>query len=84
MSPDGHAYRQAHRCVLVYQVLWASRHEHRSGRTRGGKGEAIIPCVPRHRPRRAFPDYVLPDHTGTVCTLSELQDRDPLILTVAR
>ena len=31
-----------------------------------------------------FPDYALPDHTGTVRTLSELQGRDPLILTLAR
>jgi len=30
-----------------------------------------------------FPDYALPDHTGTVRTLSELQDRDPIILTLA-
>ena len=31
-----------------------------------------------------FPDYALPDHTGTVHTLSELQGRDPLVLTLAR
>jgi len=31
-----------------------------------------------------FPDYSLPDHTGTVRTLSELQGRDPLILLLAR
>jgi hypothetical protein len=31
-----------------------------------------------------FPDYALPDHTGTVRTLSELQGRDPMILTLAR
>lgn len=31
-----------------------------------------------------FPDYALPDHTGTVRTLSELQGDDPLILTLAR
>jgi peroxiredoxin len=35
-------------------------------------------------PGGVFPDYALPDHTGTVRTLSELQDRDPLILTLAR
>jgi peroxiredoxin len=35
-------------------------------------------------PGGAFPDYALPDHTGTVRTLSELQGRDPLILTLAR
>ena len=35
-------------------------------------------------PGGAFPDYALPDHTGTVRALSELQGRDPLILTLAR
>jgi peroxiredoxin len=35
-------------------------------------------------PRGVFPDYALPDHTGTVRTLSELQGRDPMILTLAR
>jgi peroxiredoxin len=31
-----------------------------------------------------FPDYALPDHTGTVQSLSEIQGDDPLILTLAR
>src|SRR5690242_8859875 len=31
-----------------------------------------------------FPDYELPDHTGTRRSLSELQRDDPLILTLAR
>ena len=35
-------------------------------------------------PGGVFPDYALPDHTGIVRTLSELQGRDPLILTLAR
>jgi peroxiredoxin len=35
-------------------------------------------------PGGVFPDYALPDHTGEVRTLSELQGRDPLILTLAR
>ena len=35
-------------------------------------------------PGATFPDYALPDQTGTVRTLSELQGRDPLILTLAR
>ena len=35
-------------------------------------------------PGGAFPDYSLPDHTGIVCTLSELQGPDPMILTLAR
>ncbi len=35
-------------------------------------------------PGGVFPDYELPDHTGTVRTLGELQGRDPLILTLAR
>ena len=35
-------------------------------------------------PGGVFPDYALPDHTGTVRTLSELQRGDPLVLTLAR
>src|SRR5690349_4548543 len=35
-------------------------------------------------PGGIFPDYQLPDHTGTVRTLSEFQGDDPLILTLAR
>ena len=35
-------------------------------------------------PGAVFPDYSLPDHTGVVRTLSELQGRDPMILTLAR
>jgi hypothetical protein len=35
-------------------------------------------------PGGTFPDYALPDHAGTVRTLSELQGRDRLILTLAR
>ena len=36
------------------------------------------------RPGGIFPDYALPDQTGTVRRLSELQGGDPLILTLAR
>jgi peroxiredoxin len=39
---------------------------------------------PDIRPGAVFPDYALPDHTGTVRTLRELQGRDPLVLTLAR
>ncbi len=42
------------------------------------------PVRPDIRPGGIFPDYSLPDHLGTVRTLSELQGRDPLILTLAR
>jgi peroxiredoxin len=35
-------------------------------------------------PGGIFPDYRLPDHTGTVRALSELQGDDPMILTLAR
>ena len=35
-------------------------------------------------PGAVFPDYELPDHTNTVRKLSELQGRDPMILTLAR
>jgi peroxiredoxin len=31
-----------------------------------------------------FPDYELPDHTGAVLRLSEIQGDDPMILTLAR
>ena len=35
-------------------------------------------------PGGRFPDYSLPDHTGTVRTLRELQGADPMILTLSR
>jgi peroxiredoxin len=35
-------------------------------------------------PGNVFPDYQLPDHTGTPRRLSELQGDDPLILTLSR
>jgi peroxiredoxin len=35
-------------------------------------------------PGAVFPDYALPDHTGTVRSLSAVQGDDPLILTLAR
>jgi len=35
-------------------------------------------------PGGIFPDYELPDHTGAVHRLSDLQGGDPLILTLAR
>jgi peroxiredoxin len=35
-------------------------------------------------PGGVFPDYELPDHTGTARRLSELQGDDPMILTLAR
>src|SRR6185437_16635639 len=38
------------------------------------------PMRPDIIPGGVFPDYALPDHTGTVRALSELQGRDPLIL----
>ena len=38
----------------------------------------------RHRARRVFPDYELPDHTKTMRRLSALQGDDPLMLTLAR
>jgi peroxiredoxin len=36
------------------------------------------------QPGARFPDYELPDHTGTRRTLSELQGDDPLILVLSR
>jgi peroxiredoxin len=35
-------------------------------------------------PGGVFPDYALPDQTGAMRTLSELQEGDPLILTLSR
>lgn len=35
-------------------------------------------------PGGVFPDYALPDHTSIVRTLSELQNRDPMILLLSR
>src|ERR1700684_1153481 len=35
-------------------------------------------------PGGIFPDYELPDHTGELRKLSELQGDDPLILTLSR
>jgi peroxiredoxin len=35
-------------------------------------------------PGKGFPDYQLPDHTGMLRKLSELQGDDPLILTLSR
>ena len=35
-------------------------------------------------PGGVFPDYELPDHTNTVRKLSDIQGRDPMILTLAR
>ena len=35
-------------------------------------------------PGNVLPDYQLPDHTGILRRLSELQGDDPLILTLAR
>ena len=39
----------------------------------------MSPMRPDIRPGGIFPDYALPDHTGTVRKLSELQGSDPLI-----
>ena len=36
------------------------------------------------RPGAKFPDYELPDHTGTRRKLSELQGNDPMILVLSR
>ena len=46
-----------------------------------GYGRTVRPDI---IPGGTFPDYALPDQTGTVRRLSELQGRDPLILTLAR
>ena len=55
--------------MSIVQVARAAPEERRSSRAF------------RHRPRGTFPDYALPDHTGTVRTLSELQ-AEPTALAV--
>ena len=35
-------------------------------------------------PGGIFPDYTLPDHTGTDRSLSELQGRDPMVVLLSR
>jgi len=45
-----------------------------------GAGPARVDILPGAR----FPDYTLPDHEGVFHTLSDLQGRDPMILTLAR
>ena len=71
-------------------------HDHGRGRGRPGYRPVVSlarrarpGCDRRYmrpdiRPGGIFPDYALPDHTGTVRKLSELQGRDPLVLTLAR
>jgi peroxiredoxin len=39
---------------------------------------------PDIKPGATFPDYELPDHTGTLWRLSEIQGGEPMILTLAR
>jgi peroxiredoxin len=39
---------------------------------------------PDIKPGATFPDYELPDHTGSMWRLSEIQGEDPMILTLAR
>jgi len=36
------------------------------------------------KPGARFPDYQLPDHTGRLRTLSEIQGEDPMIIVLAR
>src|SRR5262249_6752926 len=47
-------------------------------------GERRSPMRSDIVPGGIFPDYRLPDHTGTLRTLSELQGHDPMILTLSR
>ena len=52
-----------------------------SGTTAGWALDAVRgghPMRPDIRPGGIFPDYALPDHTGTERRLGELQGRDPL------
>ena len=58
------------------------------GQAASGVGAVAVGKVAGVRPDiipgGTFPDYALPDQTGTIRRLSELQGRDPLILTLAR
>ena len=54
------------------------------GRDGTALGATVSPMRSDIRPGGICPDYSLPDDTGTVRTLSGLQGRDPLILTLAR
>src|ERR1700730_8684634 len=84
LNPGGHAYRQAHRRFPVQPGPRAklTRAPSRSDPRRRKRGDH--PVRSDIVPGGTFPDYALPDHTGTVRALSELQGRDPLILTLAR
>src|SRR5262245_30127367 len=54
----------------------------RDGRhTPSTKGEPMTPMLV---PGSAIPDFELPDHTGTPRRLSEIQQDDPMVLTLAR
>ena len=67
---------------LVGPTTSATCQRKRSKARRQGKGGQTVRSD--IVPGGAFPDYALPDHTGTIRKLSELQGRDPLILTLAR
>src|SRR5215813_8079648 len=64
----------------VYCLAWASRVAAGPGTSREGGNSMRSDIIPGG----TFPDYALPDHTETVRKLSELQGRDPMILTLAR
>ena len=55
----------------------------RMARSMGG-ADGVNRCATDLVPGAVFPDYQLPDHTGTPRRLSELQGDDPLILTLSR
>src|SRR4029079_5014189 len=65
------------------------------GRSTGTAGRSMRSRCVNHRqgghtmrsdiaPGGTFPDYELPDHTGALRRLSEIQGEDPLVLTLAR
>src|SRR5215813_14479661 len=64
----------------VYCLAGASRVAAGPGTSREGGSSMRSDIIPGG----TFPDYALPDHTETVRKLSELQGRDPMILTLAR
>ena len=60
------------------------RHEHRTVASAKPSYERRSFHAFRYRPGGIFPDYALPDHTGAIRGFTELQGRDPMILTLAR
>ena len=84
MTADGQPTGRPTGVSWPSQVLGSNRHKHRQAASAAPEEEAFDPVRSDIVPGGTFPDYSLPDQTGTVRALSEIQGRDPLILTLAR